>query len=80
MKGEKSGGERRNSSAREIKKWSLAISRDFVSIFLLHKPYYLAPFKGVKKDGLGSVSLGSTTLGPPGNDEEKVIQLNAADM
>ncbi len=34
----------------------------------------------MKKDGLGSVSLGSTTPGPPGNDEEKVSQLNATKM
>ncbi len=30
----------------------------------------------MKKDGLGSVSLGSTTPGPPENDEEKFAKCN----
>jgi hypothetical protein len=31
-------------------------------------------------NGLGSVFSGSTTLGPPENDEEKVSQRNATNM
>jgi hypothetical protein len=85
MKGENRGVERRRSSGGEINKNGgvlqfYRILLDFVSVYKLHQPYFWAPSKGVKKDGLGSVFLGSTTLGPPGNDEEKVSQLNATKM